>query len=102
MRRAAPDWDVIEIREPEPVRAGAFALFPDFALVHRRDERCRWLEQKLTQYRSAELENLILCIDDERMCAEGDLPSGDHVVRFRRRVDAMTVLGSLPAPKRDV
>ena len=51
-----------------------------------------YVARKLALYRSARLSNLILCIDEDRNCAEADLPSGALVVRFRRRVDAAAVL----------
>ncbi len=101
-RRVAPDWDVV--REPEPVPAGDALIFPDFALHHRRDAGRRWLleivgfwtadylARKLLQYRTAHLSNLILCIDEDRNCTASDLPAGALVVRFRRRVDAASVL----------
>jgi len=100
-RRLAPDWDVL--REPEPVAAGTHLVFPDFALQHRYDTSRRWLleivgfwtpdylRRKLALYRTASVANLILCIDEDRACAEGDLPVGAVVVRFRRRVDAVAV-----------
>jgi predicted nuclease of restriction endonuclease-like RecB superfamily len=100
-RRTAPDWDLV--REPEPVVAGNALVFPDFALQHRLDPSRRWLleivgfwtpeylARKLASYRAAGLSNLILCIDDERNCAEQDLPAGALVLRFRRRVDATAV-----------
>jgi predicted nuclease of restriction endonuclease-like RecB superfamily len=101
-RRLAPDWDVL--REPEPVTAGETLIFPDFALRHRHDAARRWLleivgfwtpdyvAKKLALYRSADLSNLILCIDEDRNCAAADLPVGAPVVRFRGRVDAAAVL----------
>jgi len=101
-RRLAPAWDVI--REPEPIPVGGTLIFPDFALCHRSNRARRWLleivgfwtphyvARKLALYRSARLSNLILCIDEDRNCAEGSLPSGALVVRFRRRVDAAAVL----------
>ena len=101
-RRLAPDWDVL--REPEPVTAGDTLIFPDFALHHRHDAARRWLVEivgfwtpdyvarKLALYRSARLSNLILCIHEARNCAAADLPPGALVVRFRRRLDAATVL----------
>ena len=101
-RRLAPAWDVI--REPEPITAGATLIFPDFALQHRSNPARRWLleivgfwtpdyvARKLALYRSAHLSNLILCIDQDRNCAEADFPAGALVVRFRRRVDAAAVL----------
>jgi len=100
-RRAAPDWDVI--REPEPIAAGGTLVFPDFALQHRQHPGRRWLleivgfwtpgylTRKLAQYRAAGLPNLILCIDEQRNCADGDLPDKALVVRYKRRVDAAAV-----------
>jgi predicted nuclease of restriction endonuclease-like RecB superfamily len=104
-RRLAPGWDVI--REPEPIAAASTLIFPDFALQHRSDPTRRWfleivgfwtadyVARKLALYRSARLSNLILCIDEQRNCAEADLPSGARVVRYRRRVDAAAVLSAI-------
>jgi uncharacterized protein len=104
-RRLAPAWDVIH--EPEPIAATGTLIFPDFALQHRSDSTRRWLleivgfwtpdyvARKLALYRSARLSNLILCIDEQRNCAEADLPSGARVVRYRRRVDAAAVLRTI-------
>jgi len=101
-RRLAPAWDVI--REPEPITAGGTLIFPDFALQHRSNPARQWLleivgfwtpdyvARKLALYRSARLPNLILCIDEDRNCADADLPPGALVVNFRRRVDAAAVL----------
>ena len=100
-RRIARDWDVI--REPEPIQAGDVLLFPDFALQHRSDNR-RWLleilgfwtpdyiARKLALLRTANLPNLILCIDETRNCAAAELPPSTRVVPFRRRIEAATVL----------
>jgi predicted nuclease of restriction endonuclease-like RecB superfamily len=107
-RRLAPDWDII--REPEAVRAGDTLVFPDFALQHRTDCRRRWLVEiagfwtpeylarKLAQYRAAGLSKLILCIDEARDCADGDVPADATVVRFRKRVDAAAVLAIVEGP----
>ena len=101
-RRLAPAWDVI--REPEPISAGGTLIFPDFALQDRANPARRWLleivgfwtadyvARKLTLYRSAHLANLILCIDEDRNCADEDLPPEALVIKFRRRVDAAAVL----------
>jgi len=101
-RRLAPAWDVI--REPEPITAGDTLVFPDFALRHRSDPARKWLleivgfwtpdyvARKLALYRGAHLSNLILCIDEDRNCAEADLPPEALVVWFRRHVDAAAVL----------
>jgi hypothetical protein len=100
-RRIATGWDVI--REPEAVPAGDTLIFPDFALEHRGDGR-RWLveivgfwtrdyvERKLALLRVAGLRNLILCIDENRNCADAALPTSARVLLFRRRLDAAAVL----------
>jgi predicted nuclease of restriction endonuclease-like RecB superfamily len=101
-RKAAPDWDLI--REPEPVRAGDGLIFPDFLLRHRQDVSRRflveivgfwtreYLEKKLIALRRANLDNLILCVDADRGCSEGDLPLGARVVRFKKTIDPRAVL----------
>ena len=97
----APDWDVL--REPEPIPAGTRLVFPDFALQHRSERSRRWLvelvgfwtpeylRRKLALYREARVANLILCIAEDRACAEEELPAGAVILRFRRRVDAAAV-----------
>jgi hypothetical protein len=100
--RLAPDWDVV--REPEAVRAGATLVFPDFLLRHRIHGERRvlveiagfwtpdYLANKLARLRQAELPPFILCVDEERACALGELPASLSVVLFRRKVDAAAVL----------
>jgi predicted nuclease of restriction endonuclease-like RecB superfamily len=85
------------------VAAGAL-IFPDFALQDRSDPTRRWLleiagfwtpdyvARKLALYCSARVPGLIFCIDEDRNCAEADLPSGARVIRYRRRVDPSAVL----------
>lgn len=102
LARLAPEWDAV--REPEPVPVGDRLLFPDFLLRHRHDPRRRWwlevvgfwtpsyLEDKLRSYRAAALDRLILCIDADRACGDGNVPAGARVVRYRRRVDAGDVV----------
>jgi predicted nuclease of restriction endonuclease-like RecB superfamily len=102
---AAPDWDVV--REPEPVRAGSTLVFPDFRLQHRLDPTRsalveivgfwtpEYLERKLAKLREAGLTNLILCIDEQRQCGDGELPKGARVIRYRRRIDPHAVLAAL-------
>jgi uncharacterized protein len=106
-RRLAPTWDVI--REPEPIVAAGTLIFPDFAPQHRTDPTRRWLlaiagfwtpdyvARKLALYRSARVPSLIFCIDEDRNCAEADLPSGARVIRYRRRVDPAEVLRAIEA-----
>ncbi len=100
--RVAPDWDLV--REPEPVRAEDTLIFPDFALVHRRDPRQRWLleivgfwtreylENKLTRLRDAGLDRLVLCVSDKLACSDTALPEGARVVKFAQRIDPREVL----------
>ncbi len=99
--RIALEWDVI--REPEPVRAGVSLLFPDFLLQHRQRSERRWfleivgfwtpryLERKLEGYRAAAIQNLILCVADDLACSESDFPTGAHMFRYHRVVDARLV-----------
>jgi predicted nuclease of restriction endonuclease-like RecB superfamily len=101
-KRAAPDWDLL--REPEAVRADASLIFPDFLLRHRLDPRREYLleivgfwtpdylARKLAALRAARIENLILAIDEERRCADGDLPSGARVIWYRRKIVPEQVL----------
>ena len=108
LKKAAPDWDLL--REPEPVRAGGTIIFPDFLLRHRFDPsrqflvevigfwRPDYLQRKLSSLRAAKLDNLILCLDEERCCADGELPTGARVVRFRRRIDPAAVLQAAGYP----
>ncbi len=112
-RKVAPDWDII--REPEPVRAGNGFIFPDFLLRHRKDPvrhvlleivgfwTREYIDAKLAGLRRANLQNLVLCIDADRGCSEGDLPLGARIVRFKRTIDPRAVLAVLdsqhaPAP----
>jgi uncharacterized protein len=100
--RAAPDWEVV--REPEPLRAGRVLIFPDFALVHRRDPARRWLleiagfwtpdylQSKLERLREARTDRMILCIDADRGCDRGGPPAASWVVPYRKRIDPAAVL----------
>lgn len=51
-----------------------------------------YLEKKFAALRKANIENLIICVDAERGCSEGDLPLGARVVRFKRKIDPAVVL----------
>jgi hypothetical protein len=86
------------------VRAGGTIIFPDFLLRHRLDPSREflvevvgfwtpdYLQRKFSLLRAAKLDNLILCLDQERACADGDLPTGARVVHYRRRIDPTAVL----------
>ena len=105
--KAASDWNIV--REPAPIAADGTLIFPDFELVHRRNDRHRaWLEiigfwtptylaDKLRRLRAARLKRLILCIDVSLNCGDGDLPEAARVVRFKRRIDPAVVLALLEA-----
>jgi predicted nuclease of restriction endonuclease-like RecB superfamily len=100
--KLAPDWDVV--REPEAVRAGGTLIFPDFLLRHRLDPSRRvlvelagfwtpyYLATKLARLREAQLGPFILCVDEDRVCALGEVPPNLSVLPFRRRVDAAALL----------
>jgi predicted nuclease of restriction endonuclease-like RecB superfamily len=53
-----------------------------------------YLAGKLARLREADsrLPPFILCVDEERACALGDVPASLSVVPFRRRVDAAAVM----------
>lgn len=51
-----------------------------------------YLEKKLAALRKANVENLIICVDAERGCSEGDLSIGARVLRFKRKIDPAAVL----------
>lgn len=100
--KIAPGWDII--REPEPIPAGRTLIFPDFAVQNRRDPARRWLIEiagfwtveylahKLTLLRRAAIENLILCVDEDRACGADEFPPHARVIRFHKRPDAAAVL----------
>jgi predicted nuclease of restriction endonuclease-like RecB superfamily len=104
-RKAAPDWDLV--REPRPLSSDGSLIFPDFELVHRLDSARRflleivgfwtpeYLEEKLRKLRVARLENVILCIDAARACANAVLPPNSMVLRYTRRIDVTAVLSLL-------
>jgi predicted nuclease of restriction endonuclease-like RecB superfamily len=96
---------------PSWCRRVARSCSQTFVPRHRLDGERRWileivgfwtpeyLARKLALYRRAGLRNLILCIDDERQCADGDLPLGARVLRFRRHVAVDQVLRLLDGPE---
>jgi hypothetical protein len=102
LSRLALEWDLV--REPLALEVGGALIFPDFELRHRRSPERRWLleivgfwtpeyvTRKLATLAQAGITNLILCIDEKRSCAEGDLPAGARVVRYRKRIDPREVL----------
>ena len=103
--RANLDWDLV--REPEPVEAGGVLMFPDFAVVYRRDLSRRflleivgfwtpdYLREKLSRLREMPHTPLVLCIDRALNCSTGDLPSYAHVIWFHKRIEPGEVLAAI-------
>jgi predicted nuclease of restriction endonuclease-like RecB superfamily len=89
--KANLDWDLI--REPEPVEAGDALIFPEFAVVHRRDRSTRflleivgfwtsdYLQEKLDRLRRMPCDPLVLCIDRGLNCSQEELPSHARSVK---------------------
>jgi predicted nuclease of restriction endonuclease-like RecB superfamily len=96
------------VREPRPIVVGDVLLFPDFALERPNQEPVfielvgfwtpAYLEEKLARYRRARIANLVLCVDQDLSCMDGDLPDEARVVRFRRRVSMGAILSAIDAP----
>lgn len=99
--KLALEWDVV--REPVPIVVGDALTFPDFELRHRTTGQ-RWLleivgywtpeylTRKLATLQQMQCHRLIVCIDEERSCADGTLEELSHVVRYKRRLDPRPVI----------
>ncbi len=100
--KLALDWDVV--REPEPLPADGTLIFPDFLLRHRiHPERQAFVEivgfwtpeylaKKFHRLKASGINNLIVCVDQDRLCADAPPPAGLPLVPFRQRIDAAAVL----------
>lgn len=100
--RASLDWDLV--REPEPFEACGTLIFPDFAIVHRRDPSRRlfleivgfwtpdYLREKLRRLRDLTGIPLILCINRALNCGDGELPAHSRIVWFEKRIEPDEVL----------
>jgi predicted nuclease of restriction endonuclease-like RecB superfamily len=100
--KASLDWDLV--REPEPFEACGTLVFPDFAIVHRRDASKRlfleivgfwtpdYLREKLTRLRDLTDTPLILCINRELNCGDGELPAHARIIGFHKRIEPEEVL----------
>ena len=53
-----------------------------------------YIMRKLTLLRQAGINNLILCIDETRLCGDEQLPANARIVRLRRRIDPRLVLAA--------
>jgi predicted nuclease of restriction endonuclease-like RecB superfamily len=103
--KTSPDWDLI--REPEPFEACGTLVFPDFAIVHRRDASKRflleivgfwtpdYLQEKLRRLRELTGIPLILCINRELNCGTGELPAHARIVWFQKRIQPDEVLAAI-------
>jgi uncharacterized protein len=103
--RASLDWDLV--REPEPFEACGTLVFPDFAIVHRRDTSRRllleivgfwtpdYLRQKLRRLRDLTGIPLILCINRALNCGDGELPAHSRIVWFQKRIEPGEVLAAI-------
>jgi hypothetical protein len=103
--RANLDWDLV--REPEPVEAGEALMFPDFAVVHRRDPSRRflleivgfwtpeYLRDKIDRLRAIPHVPMVLCIDRGLNCSADDLPAHARIVWFQKRIDPGAVLAAI-------
>ncbi len=100
--RLAPGWDLL--REPRAVPACGTLIFPDFALVDRRDPArvvlveivgfwtAGYLAEKLRRLADARIPNLVLCVDRRLACDDAALPADARLVPFRERIDVREVL----------
>lgn len=105
--RAFLDWDLV--REPEPVESGGALIFPDFAVVHRRDPARRflleivgfwtpdYLREKFERLRAPTQTRLVLCIDRGLNCSTADLPAHARVVWFHKRIEPLSVMAAITA-----
>ena len=103
--RANLEWDLV--REPEPITAGDVLVFPDFAIVHRRDTSKRflleivgywtpeYLRAKLDRLRALPDAPLVLCIDRALNCSLEELPVQARVVWFKNRIEPRAVLAAI-------
>ena len=106
------DWDLI--REPEPVVCDDSLIFPDFALIHRRDASKRflleivgfwtpdYLREKLSRLRSITFDPLILCIDRRLNCSTDEVPAHSRIVWFERRIDPSAVLAAINRTRNEI
>jgi predicted nuclease of restriction endonuclease-like RecB superfamily len=105
LARVAPDWEVL--RDPGPVEIGEGVVFPDFALVSRKDPRLRWmidvvgfwtpgwLGKRLAWLQGPDASRLVVCVDEARACDADELPPGARIVRFRGHIDPREVLRAM-------
>jgi predicted nuclease of restriction endonuclease-like RecB superfamily len=110
--KASLDWDLV--REPEPFEACGTLVFPDFAIVHRRDTSRRflleivgfwtpdYLREKLHRLRQLPDTPLVLCINRALNCGVGELPAHARIIWFQKRIEPGAVLAAIEKAGRTV
>jgi uncharacterized protein len=101
--KASLDWDLV--REPEPIEARDTLVFPDFAIIHRRDTSKKflleivgfwtpgYLREKLDRLCHIPSDTpLILCINRALNCGDSELPAHARIVWFQKKIDPAAVL----------
>lgn len=91
--KATDDWDLI--REPRPFKSCDSLIFPDFAILHRIDQKLFWyleivgfwteeyIRTKQEKYRNANIDRLIFCIRGSKNISNESLPKNAVIVRFK-------------------
>jgi len=103
--REVRDFELL--REPCAIEVAGQFIFPDFAIVDRADPSRKfvleivgfhtpdYLARKLTLYRAASIDLLVLCIDAARGVGAEDVPPRARVVRFRRSIRVSEVMAAI-------
>jgi predicted nuclease of restriction endonuclease-like RecB superfamily len=94
LERLARELGAVE-RDPPPVHAGDELLFADFRIDGVYVEILGfWTPDHVAEkLRRASGVRWLVCVDDERRCADGDPPAG--VLRYRRRLGAKELLTAI-------
>ncbi len=100
VRKLRTSWEIR--RETAAIVAGDRMFFPDFSLERGADRVLvevigfympEYLRAKLASLRAAGLTRIVVCIDADLACADGDV-AAPEVLRFRRRVDAAELIAA--------
>jgi predicted nuclease of restriction endonuclease-like RecB superfamily len=100
LRRLGSEWTLD--RETAAVQIGRGAFFPDFTLRRAGAQvfvevvgfyTPEYLESKLRTLRQAQLKNFVVCIDESLACSDHEIVASE-VLRFRKRIDARTLLAA--------
>jgi predicted nuclease of restriction endonuclease-like RecB superfamily len=100
LRRLGSAW--LLVREADAIAIGGRAFFPDFTLRHESGFAAlvevvgfytpEYLQSKLSALRGAASRPLIVCVDENLACDDGELPG--EVLRFKKRIDATALLAA--------